>query len=790
MSGRAVVFAEQRLFSRRRGAMTLLIIVIAVACGAITATAAGARRSSSAWNRLLHWSKPPDLVTGGLHDVDDSATADKVLTRAEHLPIVTAFVRQMIIGDGIRTPDGHAYITTVHTVATDMSDPAFGKTKVLHGRLPSNDRADEAVTDFVSADLLGVHVGDSVDVLFGVPGEEGSTTDPVRIVGIIAAPTVFPSLNGRADKTVLLTPAFMQKHADRIDWTNGMSSIHVRGSNQAAVDQYRVDLDAAGLVIDDIRSIHQQGIGTQHVFAVEARGLWLVVAILGAATLMILLQLMRRDASLRSTELRFLHELGMTRRNLAAIGALRGLLVGAIGAAIGVIVAVLVSPAFPIGLSRIADPDIGIHADWLVLSIGAVAAVGAAVVTSTAGVFVVARKPSMALRRASRVASIGSRLGPVGATGTRLAFGSPGRPTDRTRAGVALSAITLTLLVWSLCLESSFDHLLASPRLVGATWDIALAYDNPADRPPALAKLANEPDVEAATPGSWGGLIINGEPMYGMTMDTERGVDVAVDRGRAPRGSAEMAIGSAEMAERHISTGDRVEVALQQQDGTPGKSIEATVTGRAVLASPLYFSLPLGRGGVIPLTLYERLGGSTDDLANILVKLKDGIPLQRGYDEVVSHMNPNFSFTRPENIGITSLDQLKRAIQALLLILAALCATSFVYALLVKTRRNRHDMATLRSIGMTIRQLTMAHVVHGVLAAAVAAVVAVPVAIVAAAFTWRQLAEFMGAVARPVTSVPATAGVAVAAIVIGATAARVVGWREARRSPTELLRTE
>jgi ABC-type lipoprotein release transport system permease subunit len=170
--------------------------------------------------------------------------------------------------------------------------------------------------------------------------------------------------------------------------------------------------------------------------------------------------------------------------------------------------------------------------------------------------------------------------------------------------------------------------------------------------------------------------------------------------------------------------------------------------------------------------------------------LKDGIPLQRGYDDVVAHLEPDFSFTRPENIGITSLDQLRRAIQALLLILAALCATSFVYALLVKTRRNRHDMATLRGIGMTTRQLTMAHVIHGVLSAAVAAVIAVPVAIIAAAFTWRQLAEFVGAVARPVTSVRATASVALATIVIGAMAARLVGWREARRSPTELLRTE
>ena len=51
----------------------------------------------------------------------------------------------------------------------------------------------------------------------------------------------------------------------------------------------------------------------------------------------------------------------------------KAVLVGAGGAAVAVGVAVLASPLMPLGLARIAEPDPGVSADWLVLGIGALA---------------------------------------------------------------------------------------------------------------------------------------------------------------------------------------------------------------------------------------------------------------------------------------------------------------------------------------------------------------------------------------------------------------------------------
>ena len=790
----AAGFVERRLLSRRRLATALLIVVIAIAAGAVMATAAGARRSASSLDRLVAWSRPVDAVTGGMSIEDGpqaSAQADQILTAAAQLPSVTSSMRNMVIGDGVRLADGRTYVITVRTVAIDLTNPVFGRVKTLHGRMPDPTNPHEAVVGFITADLLGLHVGDSVEVLFGVPGEEGATTDPVTIVGIGAYPTDFPSLTGRADKTIFLTPAFQQAHPDRIDWTNGSLFLHLRGNGAAAAAQFNDEIAAAGLPMDDIAFIRDQLTGSTRVVNVEARALWLVAAVIGAATLLILFQLMRRDASLVVNQLRELRDLGMTRRDLWATGALRGARIGAIGAGAGVTIAVLASPMFPIGISRTADPDIGFHADLRVLAIGAAATILAAVITSVAGVHLAARRPTFVQRKSTWLSTTISHLGPVGATGARLAFAGPRGENSRSRLGLGITVATLALLLGSVSLETSFDHLLSTPRLVGATWDVAMNFDNPADRPAAMESLQHDSNVAAFGLGGWTGTAVNGQPVYTMIFDAAHGIDVAVDRGRAPRGATEIALGSADLESLGLSIGDEVTIAGQPNgDGPSPQPITVTVVGRSIVASPVYFTLPLGQGAAIPLELFQRLAGDQADRVNILVKLRSGLPLEAGYNEVVDRVHPNFSFARPENIGISSLDRLKAAIQVLLAILGVLCAVSFLHALLVRTRRNRRDMATLRTLGMTGRQATWSHILHGAVSAMVIVILAIPIAVVAASLTWRRVAEYMGAVARPITSVAVTATIAAVVLVIAGATARVVGWRESRRTPGELLRTE
>jgi hypothetical protein len=265
---------------------------------------------------------------------------------------------------------------------------------------------------------------------------------------------------------------------------------------------------------------------------------------------------------------------------------------------------------------------------------------------------------------------------------------------------------------------------------------------------------------------------------------------VAVDRGEAPLGANEIALGSAELAALGVSTGDLVTVQLPRDDGSPGTNVTAKVTGRAILASPAYQPLALGQGGVVPLTMYTRLGGDPAGVPSLMVRLVAGVAQGATYDDINTTLHPNFSFQRPDNFGVKSLSDIKTVDKALVTLLAVLSATSFLHLMFVVTRRSRRMMATMRSLGMTAAEARRAHMLHGALTAGAGLLVAIPVAILAATLTWRRLAEFLGAVADPVTSVMSMVVIAVVALAVGALGARTVGARQQRTALGQLLHSE
>ena len=181
--GAPVRFVESRLLSRRRSATLLLAGVIALASGSVMAAAAGSRRASTSYDRFLSWSHGTDASTGGMA-VDTSEQADAALTKAAQLPQVRDATRTMLAGSGIRLADGRVFtLPTVFPVAIDLRHPAVGRSKILHGKLPDGTKVDQAAVGFVTAELLGLHVGDRLDVLLG--GEiDPPKVEPVRITGI------------------------------------------------------------------------------------------------------------------------------------------------------------------------------------------------------------------------------------------------------------------------------------------------------------------------------------------------------------------------------------------------------------------------------------------------------------------------------------------------------------------------------------------------------------------------------------------------------------------------------
>ena len=78
-----------------------------------------------------------------------------------------------------------------------------------------------------------------------------------------------------------------------------------------------------------------------------------------------------RQAWIESVGYPTLWALGMRRGQLVRLTMIRAARVGLLAAPLAVITAVLLSPLTPIGLARYAEPQPGLHVDWLAVGGGA-----------------------------------------------------------------------------------------------------------------------------------------------------------------------------------------------------------------------------------------------------------------------------------------------------------------------------------------------------------------------------------------------------------------------------------
>ncbi|MCU1460774.1 MAG: hypothetical protein JWO37_849 [Acidimicrobiales bacterium] len=773
--------------------MLLLVALLALASGSVMATAAGARRASTSYDRLLTWSHGVDALTGGT-GAGSSEEADAVLSAAARLPQVESTTRLLVSGAGVMLADGRPrLLPQVFPIALDMTNPVIGRVKVLRGRLPHPSAVNEAAVGFVAADVLSLHVGDVVKIL--LDADDVSRVEPVTVTAIIADAGGFPSLTGRPDPIIYLNTAFREAHPEVVDWTNGTLAIRLRGGARS-FEAFTAAADAANLHFDNIASAADGAVGVRRLVSVEARALWLLGGIFGATALVVLAQIFRRSAALVADQLAIVGGLGMSRRDLVGAGIVRGVRVGALGALAGSVVAVACSPLLPVGVSRTADPHLGLHADLVVIGIGVLTTLLFAMTASAVAVGLATRRSAARYRPARRTAAAISRLDPVTATGARMALGFSERPMDRrARSGLLGGCVAVAMLVATMTLGTSLHRLLGDPRLAGGTWDVTLVFEDAAQANAARAALGHDPTVAATARGGWGELVVNGTPVYGMLFEPDTGIAPAIDRGRAPAAVGEIALGAGELSRLHVAIGDTVRVGLGPSESSDspapaGEPVRAVVTGRSVLASPVYRTLKQGEGGAITTAMLDRLGAPPASTPGFFVRLRHPERLSSAYPVLTERLHPDYAFTRPDNAAVASLRRITGLVDALLGVLAALAVVTIVHRIVVTSRRHRRHLATLRSLGFTPSQVRRSELVQGGIVAVIAGVAAIPIGIVAGRVAWRQVADYLGVVPRPIISPRPTAGVALMALVIGAAVGGFVGARNSRVRAGSLLRTE
>jgi hypothetical protein len=781
---------------RRWRAWVALALLIGLFAGVVTALAAGARRTDSAYPRLLTWSSAPDVMF--YTDSQASATfANPSVASIERLPV--AKTTGAVSSYTVLSP-GDAEIYAPQTNA--IPDALFRR-KVLSGRLPNPSRADEADVSFTLAQLHHLRIGDWFRLTL-LPLRGRPPVVRFRIVGIDAAPSEFPPQTGSGINLVWATPAFY-RHEQGQPLTDGIAvAMRLRrGAADLPVALQEAQRLAAGKLVLDY-PLAVQAVNTERSIHLLAMALWLLAALISLVGLLITGQLMARLSFLESDDYATLRALGMSQRQLLAAALGRAALIGAGAGAVGAALAVALSPLFPVGLAAIAEPHPGLDADPLVLAAGFL---GAIVVTAGCAVWPAwhaaaehgasQAPPPRPSRGWQAVAAAIPSLRPVPAMmGVRLALRrGTGRSAVPVFSTVTGAVVGVTAVCGALVFSASLGHLFSRPSLYGVTWDASvqsLGNDTQTGIRPAVPAVASDPLVRTWTTGYAGAPIrIGGISADAMAMSPghQGSLQPVVTQGRLPQRAGEIALGARTLAAVGGRLGETVPVSLG------GGRSEARIVG--IVVFPTFSdTLSLGKGSAITTGELRRLlpqGASLPAPDTMLVRFRPGVAPAAGVAALATRLDWFGPFDAQLASTPTDLVNFGR-VQAMPLLvgiaLGALAVLTITHLLVTSVRRRRRDFAVLRAIGFTRGQIRGAVAWQAATLMAVALASGIPAGIVCGRVAWLLFAHQLGIVAHPDVPLLLTVALAAGALVLAVVVAALPGEAAARANPSIALRSE
>jgi putative ABC transport system permease protein len=264
--------------------------------------------------------------------------------------------------------------------------------------------------------------------------------------------------------------------------------------------------------------------------------------------------------------------------------------------------------------------------------------------------------------------------------------------------------------------------------------------------------------------------------------------------GRLPRGEDEIVLGRSTLADANVGLGERVSVSA----GGPER--ELTVVGTAVLPAlgPIFAEhTGPGNGALVTSDAMAELYGEEGPPGSVvLLRFRDGRDPAREVARLATSLpseNPSTTYdtlTEQRPADITNAEAMGSAPRTLAAVLAVAALASVALTVATSARRRRGDLALLKAIGFTRRQISAAVAWQTSVTMVIAAVVGSIVGLVAGRVLWRAFADQLDVVPDaplPVLiAVGVAAGLVVVANVVTAPLARAAG-----RTPTAtVLRAE
>jgi ABC-type lipoprotein release transport system permease subunit len=781
--------------------MVAIALLVGLGAGAVLAAAAGARRTDSAASRLY--------ARGKVADLQMDATSQSIVPTEAAIEQIRGFpeVRQATAATFFALATVHAGTPPqIDAFAAGDADGTWlydfdriGKMPSFRGRMPNPARADEVVPTIHEAQVMHWHLGQRIPVRIAKFTDPDATAPSsyspsitLHVVGITPTPVGLLQGGDRTETLIFATPAF----ARRFEPYNVGSTTYVvlKHHDDLQAFEQRVTTRSSATTYE-IKSSDQELSTFARVASPYTNTLWIFAVVAAAAALLIisqaLVRVVRADASV-GPELR---ALGVTAAGRALIASARAAFAVCIGLLLAVALAIAASPLFPLGLVHRVKPDPGVRIDGAALGLGALA-MGAGLLVV---VFWTARHATRAAisseertGRASRVATwLGTMNAPVSiVSGTRLAFrrtaGTTGASTGTSIFGlVAAIAATAAALVFGANL-SQID----TPAHYGQTWDAEIVSGNTGPISPASVPsiLRRHSLTRAVSVGTFGDVKVAGRiiPSYGLTLRSGHAAPVAT-QGRLPRQPDEIAFGVRTLRQLGRSVGDTI-VAT----GSGGKRHRLRIVGETLLASLNANTPAVGADDGAMLTtpglarLNPDLRGETDF---VLVDLAPGATVR----ELQRTVGKDFTVTgKIEPAYIASYNDVTATPLVLAGLLALLGIGALAHLLVTSVRANRRDLAVLKSLGCTRRQLSVMVFWQALLVVIIASTLGLLIGIGLGRVAWRRFADGIDLAPSIPVLLPALALAAIVAV--AAVSAVLIAWHPARAATrvqaSRVLRTE
>jgi hypothetical protein len=808
------------------GSLVIFALLVGTIAGLGMAAMAGARATENSYATLLARSNSSALSLDFGGPVSTSLLAK--LPGVRHVEAAdfsfTAFPLNRdgapVITKGIANGD----VAAVASIDGEYFNQ--DRVSVTDGRMASPRRIDEFVTTALAERLMGWHVGERIRMGFytGAQAESpkfGTSSDPPAAIHI-------EHLVG----TVVFTDAVVQDEADQYPTYylfTPASAKHLASGAQYVT--YNIQLKASSTIAqverEIIKALRPGQTYVIHITSVdegeversirpEALALGVFGSLAFVAALLTGLQLINRRLRQQRVDQESMRAMGARHSTLMVDSVTGPVLATVAGAVVAYVIAVALSPFTMLGPVRPLLPRHVRLGDSIVLF--ALAAFVLVLVVATAAFAErLTPKPGSSLRAraASRShlaqAAMNAGFSAPAVTGIHFAFESGhGRRAAPVRSVLTGLVLAVTMITTTLTFASGLSTLVARPVLFGWNWNYALTSNNEVPSQ-SVAVLQHASNLVEFTGVSFGDVQIDGVTEPTLIAKPNLRVSPPLLSGHGLEAVNQIVLGAATLSQLHKHLGQTVTVSYGAKKDYPAyvPPTRLTIVGSATLPAvggsgtlhssmgvgaiidvdtePAVFKAIIREGAVLPgddmVFVRLRPGVSvTEGLAVMRRAAKAGnhqyaaLPLGKGGGDQVSVLGVQY----PAEI----INYRSTGTTPLWLALAFALGVTIAFGLTIgsSVRQRRRELAVLRTLGFTRRQLGASVAWQASSSVLVGVVIGVPLGILVGRELWTLFARQIYAV--PLATVPT-----VSLVLLGVTAlvlANVVAIaprRSASRTP-------